>query len=301
MDPICEEIHDCINRCNYKGLFDYSDESMQIYFDNICIRSNINVADLLLKIFPNMGIANALIYAYTNHNKPLFELLCSRITPRMKEESPRFIEHMLTYAYEHHNGDKHKYILRDLLQVLLEQGVFGCDDMFTNSLSARLYQLASIMIKRVSHETIAKCFESAYRDGNHMVAKMTYERICSYRIVVDPNLGYCPAGSIIKMVRFQEYYRWEDLLAKAIEVGNYCVIEALIEKIRTFGNPCNYNLQFSIIEPAIPYCPDSLLFEIMDCFTLIGFNHEHVKLYNRLPLTNYYETKIMKSDWLLII
>lgn len=299
MDHICDEIQTCISEHNYKQLFAYNDESIQIYFDNICIKSNIEVADLLLKLFPHMGITNALIYAYTNHNKPLFELLCSRITPQMKDESPKFIEHMLLYAYEHHKGDKHKYILRDLLQILLNQGVFKCDDMFTNALSARLYQLARLMIKLVSHETIAKCFESAYREGNAIVAKMTYERICMYRIVINP-LGYCPAGSIIKMIRFQEYYKWEELLVKAVEVGNYYVIEALIEKIRTFGNPCSYNLPFNVIEPVIAYCPDSLLFEIMDCFTIIGFTYEHVKLYNRIPLTNYYENKIMKSDWLLV-
>jgi hypothetical protein len=201
---------------------------------------------------------------------------------------------MLLHSYEQHNGDKKKYILRDLLNILIKHGTFNCDDLFVNSLHANIITLAEITIKNANSDSIVRGFEIAYHAGNYSVAKLTYDKICIYRLTVR-DLGYCPCGRIIELVRFQEFYKWEDQFAKSVEARNYYALESLVKKM-----PPSHNLPFALLEPAIANCPDSLLFMIVKKFNISGMTYQHIKDYDRLPLIDYYENKVLNNDWLFI-
>lgn len=294
MDPICEEIHYHLAANRYKELFNYNEQSIQIYFDLLCSGNQVlQKLDIMLKLFPSISIFNALIYAYSENKRQLFELLCQYVTPSFKDEYPNFIERMLQYSYEYNRGDKEKYILRDLLQILIKCGTFNCDDLFTDSLNAGLISLAEITIKCASMDSIMKGFERAYRNGDYRVAKLTYSKVGLQRLQYD--FGYCPSGMIIELIRFQEFYRWEDQFKTCISERNFYALESLIKKM-----PSSCTIAFDLIEPAINHCPDSLLCKIFKKFDIVGIDYSHVKKYCRVPLIDYYENKVLGGGWLLL-
>lgn len=289
-------INDHINNKNYRSLFNFSMKDIQIYFDSLCIKgdNNDNV-DILLKLFVEIDITNALIYAYVYNNKILFELLATYINDDYKTKNPDIVEIMITQSYNYHNKDINRYINRELLKMILNTRVFQCDDVFLSAVNSGIVPLVRVLSNDVKNETVIRGFEISYLSGNYSIARITYSLICAKKLLVNNNLGYCPSGSIILMIRYQEFYKWDEQFNNSVANYNLFALESLVKKM-----PYHYNVPFSMLEPIIHICPDSLLSIITNRINLTDIDSEYVASVRRTPLTDYYENRILKGDWYVL-
>lgn len=293
MDGICNEIYEIINQKNYRQLFNYDAQSIQIFFDEVCMEgTKIHYLTLLLQLFPNISITNAIIYSYINNNKPLFELLCSYIDAEFKAQNKDFLIVLLTQSSHQHNGDRTKYILPEFLQILVNKQMFGCNELLISATDMNEYRLAKLSFVNSSKEAKLQAFRIAYNKGYHDIAEMIYCYIRNERIFVDKNLGYCPSGSIIEMVNYQEFYDWKDQFNESVKERNYYALECLLNKM-----PYKISIPFTMLEPLLSTCPDSLLYLILQKFVVKNIDFVDISKYNRRPLRDYVRELNAISGW----
>lgn len=293
MDPICDEIYNILQQKNYRLLFNYDEQSIQIFFDELCKRNEIANIDILVQLFPRISIINAITYAYIENNAILFEILSKYITEEHK--SPNLINTLLIHSHDFHKGDRKKYILPNLLQLLLKKGIFGCDDILISASELDIPQLAKLAFANSTRESKLECFRIAYKYGFYDIAVIAYKYIRDHRIFMDATLGYCPSGQIIELINYQEFYNWNDLFSEAAKERNYYVLEVLINKM-----PYRCNIQFSMLIPILTTCPDSILILILQRFSIKDIDLELIKYYKRKPLTDYAIHLNLGEGWKII-
>lgn len=293
MDPICDEIYNTLQQKNYRALFNFNEQSIQIFFDEMCKRGEIDNIDILVQLFPGVSIINAIIYSYINNNAKLFEVLSKYVTEEHK--SYNLINTLLIQSHDFHKGDRKKYILPNLLQLLLKKGIFNCNDILISASELDIPQLVKLAFPNSSKESKLECFRIAYRYGYYNVAVIAYKYIRDQRIFMDGSLGYCPSGQIINMINYQEFYNWQDLFHESVKERNYYVLEVLINKM-----PYRCNIPFSMLVPLLTTCPDSVLILILQKFSIKDIDLELINFYKRKPLIDYTNKLNIGEDWRII-
>jgi len=299
MDPICNEIYEIMQQKNYKLLFNYDMQSIQIFFDGICIHMPANAEsvrshclNILLQLFPQISITNAIIYSYINNDKKLFELLIGYIDENYKANNKDLLVVLLTQSSTQHNGDRSKYIIPELLQLLVHKGMFGCDDLLINATELNIYLLAKISFANSTKDAKLQSFRIAYKNGFNEIAELAYKYIRNERILIDKDLGYCPSGLIIEMVNYQEFYDWRVQFNESVSERNYYALESLINKM-----PYKIGIPFNMLEPTLSSCPDSLLYLMLKKFIIKNIDNADISKYNRRPLRDYIRQLNSISGW----
>ena len=299
MDPICSEIYDIIVQKNYRALFNYDIKSLQIFFDTLCMSQSSNsnelngMLSLLLQLFPDISILNAIIHSYINNDKALFELLTAYIDEKFKLDNKDFLMILITQSSSYYNGDRNRYILPELLQILVCKRTFNCDDLLICATEMNIFRLARLSFKYSSKEAKITSFTIAYKKGYYEITEMIYKYICNERVSMDKNIGYCPSGAIIELVNYQEFYDWKIQFAESVNERNYYALESLVNKV-----PYKIGIQFTMIEPLLLSCPDTLLYLILRKYVIENINSVDVDAYNRRPLRDYIKQMNPIGGWI---
>jgi hypothetical protein len=293
MDNVSEEIHKLITEKNVKGLLVYDTYSIQVYFDLICNdENNLTNVNLLLLLFKEIDIVNALFHSYRNHLSKLFRILCENVSPDFTDKNKDFVIKLLEDSY---NGNPEKFVKIDMLQLLIENKVCTNNELFLISITIHDYNLTNLLFNCTDNDTKVKAFRESYRNGNYIAFQLLYNYIKEKRIAINEDLGYSPSGEIISSIGFQEYYNWKTLLIDSVKYNNYWVLESLIKKM-----PSCYELPFGTIGVLASFAPDSVLQSVCAKFIIKELNAEFILRYRRTPLITHLQSRTMPSDWHIV-
>jgi hypothetical protein len=284
------DIDTVIDSRKYGPLFSLSETDIQIYFDNCCQNNMKDKVRLLIFLFPNIDITNALLFTYRNNMRDVFGLLCVNKVSIIKEN---IAELLIEDCYIFNNYDSSKCIHTELLSILVDHKLCNCDQLFIAAAKLKNFELARITLNSINNETLVAAFKIVYESGYLPIADIIYSRIRCNRIIVDEYYDYCPSGNIIKMIAFQEFYDWKTQLKNSVINRNHYAIEVLVCKMQK-----NMVVSFDMISDLLETATDSLLAMICDKFLIKDIDRNLVIASKREPMLKYIESKL--SDWLVV-
>jgi hypothetical protein len=287
------QIDDIIGSFDYAPLFSFNKTDLQIYFDDKCQNADIAKVDLMLTLFPQMEISNALIFAYRNNMRDLFALLCSKI-PRNPISSNKNIARMIIDdCYEFAGRNPNECIHPILLAELVNLKLCDCDQLLIISANIRNNDLAQMTFEAASETAKLDAFRISYLNGYYPIAKLCYDYIRCSRAEVAELFEYCPSGEIIRMVAFQEFYNWQTQLKHSVDNRNHYAVESLFKKM-----PRHTTIEFAIIADMLESATDELLSVLCTKFLMRDIDKKIVYLTMRKPILDFIETRT--SDWLVV-
>ncbi len=268
---------------------------LQIYFDTKCQESNITKAALILTLFPQIEIANALMHAYRNNAREMFTLLCSKIHRNPISSNKNLAQMLIEDCYEFTCKNSSACIFPELLSELIHLKLCDCNQLFVISANICNAELAYMTFEVSGEQAKLDAFRISYRNGYYPIAKLCYDYIRCSRVEISELFDYCPSGEIIKMVAFQEFYDWRIQLRNSIVNRNHHAVEMLVHKI-----PRHTMIEFSSIVDLLECATDALLALICSKFLIKDIDKKVVCLTMRKPMLDYMETRSYTSDWLIV-
>lgn len=288
-------IDELLEGVDYAPLFSLDKTIIQIYFDAKCQEDNTAKVELLLTLFPQMEITNALMHSYRNNMQNMFTLLCSKIHRNPISSNKNIAQMLIEDCYEFTGKNPSMCIFPELLSELIRIKLCDCDQLLV--ISANIYnaELAYMTFELSTEAAKIGAFKISYLNGYYPIAKLCYDYIRCNRIEITELFDYCPSGEIIKMLAFQEFYNWKTQLINSIANRNHHAVEMLLHKI-----PRHTMIEFSIIADLLECATDALLVLVCSKFLIKDIDKKVIYLTMRKPILDYMETRSYSSDWLIV-
>jgi hypothetical protein len=228
---------------NYKKLYSIDEDIINRYFFSLC-ESDTNKKELavLANLCNWLDYENALVQCAAFGNKKGFKVIMAILSDYVIDAT-QLIYKLIT------NADEHRYYIGQLITAKMV--AFG--DVFEVACQCEEIKLIEIIIKFVEPALIRDKFEYYY--VHNPTSKLLFLMYSNNRYSLG-NLGPCKTIYMLRLIRYEECYTFNEQLKFIVANQDYQMLEVLAGKI-TGGR--RINVEYESIQPILDKMPDSLL------------------------------------------
>lgn len=257
------------------------ENDIQTYFEFACENRILSTVELLLKIKNNLQINKAFAYYYYEYNEKMIGLLLNYMDENFVDKHKTTFVRELIYWGEKLMTSRMDLIKPAVIIKLFRKGISSIDELSCLAIKYNNKPLLNFIMFNSNDLYKINLLKSSYLDGNYFIFKTLYENYAENGIVINEKFGITPSGKILEFLKYEELYRFKDIMDYCIENKNCYLLEILLIKM-----PKNSTFKLSKLEQLLDFIPDSLLNFIRSKFMLYGFESVNYLSHERISGTD---------------